>query len=100
MPRKKKTGKQPPTPEKSAGSTQRKLDLAEQLYDTADAIALLKCSINTLYNLRRDKMLPYIIMRGKIFYLEEDLVEMLQRFRRLGVPSRKRFLKEDGKNIQ
>jgi predicted site-specific integrase-resolvase len=53
-------------------------------------MALLKCSKNTLYNWRRKGILPYVVMARKIYYLEEDLIKMIQRFRRIGIPGKKR----------
>lgn len=44
-----------------------------------DAAEFLKVSRHTLFTYRQKRLLPYVLLCGKILYRERDLEELLQR---------------------
>ena len=64
-----------------ASALPENINLKEDLYSNPQAKKILDCCKNTLYNWRRDGLLPYYKVGSKIYYLKADVLALLNRNR-------------------
>lgn len=56
----------------------------DDLLDTYETTAVLKCGITKLYELRKSEELAHVPMGSRIFYLYKDLKDFINKRRRPG----------------